>query len=173
MNAQKTLREELSEYNKISTIKKQEKMVNQGKLNVTNFWKLKASVDKSNGPELYDTITENDERLQNAEETKEYVANYFEQLYQARLSKPEFQKKTSEIENRVSEIEDSMKNNRNVPPFTNKELMDAIKRPKRNKATGQDDIPNELFIESNGIMQKILLDAFIRNNKEMKRKMLR
>ena len=45
--------------------------------------------------------------------------------------------------------------------------MDAIKRLKRNKATGPDNIPNELFIESDRIMQKILLDAFNKINEEM------
>ena len=81
-----------------------------GKLNPINFWKMKSTTEKSRDSDPYDTITEDNILIQNEEETKEYIANYFENLYQARPGKEEYKDKTAEIENKVKEIEAEMKN---------------------------------------------------------------
>ena len=164
---QKELRAEIEILNQKNTIQKLENMIQEGKLNVRSFWKMKAKVEKNSEPEPYDTITEDDRHIQNEEETKEYVANYFEELYQARPGKPEYQQKTREIEEKVKEIELEMSNKPAVEEFTEKELTSAIKKLRRKKSTGPDNIPNEVFIEADKNTKQIIIKALNKVNKEM------
>ena len=68
-------------------------MLKDGKLNANNFWRMKSTIEKSKGNEPYDIITEEGNKLEGEEETKEYAANYCEQLYQAWPAKPKYQEK--------------------------------------------------------------------------------
>ena len=88
-------------------------------------------------------------------------------LTQARPGIPEYQHKTKEIENKIKEIENEMENKPKVEEFTKEELNSAIKRLKRKKATGPDDIPNEVFIEANSETKNIYVKALNQVNKEM------
>ena len=142
-------------------------MIKEGKLNHRNFWKLKSDTEKSKEQEPYDTITEDDKQLDNEQDTKSYIANYYENLYQARPGIHEYQHKTKEIENKIKEIETEMANKPKVEEFTQEELNRAIKRLKRKKATGPDDIPNEVFIEANSETKNIYVKALNQVNKEM------
>ncbi len=56
------------------------------------------------GKSEYDTITEEGECLQTPDETKEYIAEYYENLYQAREGKIEYQQWTNKIQSKVKEI---------------------------------------------------------------------
>ena len=167
IEAQKELKLELEKNNKKNTKKLLENMIKEGKLNHRNFWKLKSDTEKSKEREPYDTITEDNIQLKDEQETKEYIANYFENLYQARPSVPEYQHKTNDIENKVKEIENEMRNKPTVNEITLEELNDAIKRLKRKKATGPDEIPNEVFIEANQETKNIFIKAFNKVNEEM------
>ena len=55
-------------------------------------------------------ITEEGKELQHEEETKEHVADYYENLYQPRPCKEEYKHKTEEIEAKVKQIEIEMTN---------------------------------------------------------------
>ena len=88
-----------------------------------------------NGQE-YTTYTEEGEQIKDPTETKEHIANYFEDLYQAREGKVEYQMWTEKITKHV-------KTALNEPPSTNsstenkisdKEMDRIIKRLKRNKS---------------------------------------
>ena len=164
---QKDLKEGIEKSTKLKTQHKLEKMIKEGKLNAINFWKIKSKTEKSSEPELYDTITEEGIHLKNEEETKQYVASYFEDLYQARPGKAEYQQKTREIEEKVREIEKEMKNKPVVEEFTEEELVTAIKKLRRKKSTGPDEIPNELFIEADKDTKHIIMTALNKINKEM------
>ena len=164
---QSELKAELEKTNKIKTQQKLEKMIHQGKLNAVSFWKMKSKTEKSNEQELYDTITEEGIHLKTEDETKQYVADYFEELYQARPGKKEYEQKTKEIEDKVKEIEIEMLNKPKVKEFTEEELTAAIKKLRRKKSTGPDDIPNELFIEADNNTKQIIMEAFNKINREM------
>ena len=167
IKAQKELRTDIEENMKEKAKKNLQNMVQEGKLNSRNFWKMKSIVERSREPEPYNTITEDDRQLQGEQETKEYVARYFEDLYKARPGREEFKNKTTEIENKVREIEAEMRNKPEVDEFTEEELTNAIRKLKRKKSTGPDDMPNEIFIEANAHTRKILMNAFNKINKEM------
>ena len=125
---------------------------------------MKSIVEKSREIDPYDTIKEDGTLLQDEEQTKEYIANYFENLYQARGSKSEYANKTIEIENKVKQIEAEMSNNPDIDDFTEDEINNAIRKLKRKKSTGPDDIPNELFIEANENTKKIISNAYNKIN---------
>ena len=56
-----------------------------------NFWTMKKQLESQQEPDPYDTITEEGTKLTNPEEAKEYIAQYYEQLYQAREGTIEYQ----------------------------------------------------------------------------------
>ena len=63
-------------------------------------------------------ITENDITLTNENETKSYIADYFEELYQARPGKDKYQQHTREIEEEVKQIENDMMNKPKIKDFS-------------------------------------------------------
>ena len=50
----------------------------------------------------YDLITENDREVQEPDETKEYIAEYYENLYQAREGKDKYKKWTKSIQTKTN-----------------------------------------------------------------------
>ena len=54
-------------------------------------------------------------------------------------------------------IESTPEHTNTSPPFTLEELNQSIKILKRNKSTGPDRIPNEIYIEANEITKQIFL----------------
>ena len=109
---------------------------------------MKRQLESQQEPDPYDTITEEGTKLTNPEEAKEYIAQYYEQLYQAREGTIEYQEWTEEIKNKVKEIETQMQHKPEIKQIDTKELNTAIKKLKRKKSTGPDNIPNEAFIEA-------------------------
>jgi len=77
---------------------------------------------------------------------KEHIAQYYETLYQAREGKKEYEKWTEEIVKKVAEIQATQINEENLSEITMSEMKTNIKKLKKRKATGPDDIPNEIFI---------------------------
>ena len=165
--AQKKLKEEIEKAQKEITKKKLEKLAEEGNTKSITFWKMKAQTEKQSEQEPYDLITEENEQMQGPEETKNYIANYFENLYQARPSKPEYIKETETIENTVKQIEIEMSKLPEIEEFNQNEINKAIKRLKRKKALGPDEIPNEAFIEADQQTRLIYLKSMNKINKEM------
>ena len=136
--SQRNLREEIEKYTKTNIKNKLIKLANEGYTKSNMFWKMRAEKEGKGEIDPYDTITEEGTTLQDPIEAKEYIANYYEDLYQARPGKPEYLEWTQKIENKGKEIEAEMENLPPVNPITDKELNIAIKRLKRKKATGPD-----------------------------------
>ena len=80
--------------------------------------------------------------------TKNHIADYFEDLYQAREAESTHETWTKAINEKIKQI---TKTNTNETPneITLEELNKNIKTLKRGKSTGPDDIPNEAIIEAN------------------------
>ena len=51
------------------------------------FRKIRTNIMRTNNQYKYDLITENDREIQEPDETKEYIAEYYKNLYQAREGK--------------------------------------------------------------------------------------
>ena len=99
------------------------KLANEGGIKSDLFWKIRKQIlNRGTEKDDYDIITEEGERLTDPEISKEYTASYYENLYQPREGTPECEKFTTEIENKVKEIELEMKNLPEEPDFNTKEM---------------------------------------------------
>ena len=61
-----------------------EKLIEAGGVNSNTFWQIRKKFLGKGGQEEYDTITEDDITITDPEKTKNHIADYFEDLYQAR-----------------------------------------------------------------------------------------
>ena len=165
--SQEKLKTSIAEDQKLNTIRKLQKFAKNGAAKMISFWKMKAEAEREETSEPYDLITEDNRTLTDPEESKEYIANYFEDLYQARPSKPEYKKISEQIEERVEQIEKEMQKKPSIPDFTLDDINRAIKKLKKKKATGPDNIPNEIFIKASKEVKEIYLKGFNDLNKTM------
>ena len=106
----------------------------------------------------YTTYTEEGEQIKGPTETREHIANYFEDLYQAREGKVEYQMWTAKIAKHVKTAlnEPPSNNSSTENKISDKEMDKIIKTLKRNKNLGPDKIPNEIFIEANKETKQLL-----------------
>ena len=105
-------------------------------------------------------MSEEGEEILDQEEAKNYIADYYEGLYQERESNPEYQEWTNKIKDEIERIEKEMESVEAVEPITTEELNSAIKSLKRKKATGPDEVPNEAFIEADQETREIYREVF-------------
>ena len=164
---QEELLQEIEKELKNETKKKLENYAKEGASRTVSFWKQKNDIEKEKVSEPYDTMRENGEIIESSEEAKEHIAQYYESLYQARPSKEGYHDITKSIEERVKQIEREMENMPKIENFSAKELNSVIKKLKRKKAIGPDNIPNELFIEANEDTKQIYLEHFNSINQSM------
>ncbi len=121
------------------------------------FWKIRKKLLKIK-EEAYDTITEEGVKLTDGDQSKVYIANYFEDLYQAREGERNQQTWSEEIENKVHSLNTTSPDK--IQEITKDELTAAIKSLKRKKSAGPDDIPNEALIETDTITREIMRGVF-------------
>jgi hypothetical protein len=94
----------------------------------------------------YDLITEEGNVMLDKEEAQEYIATYFEELYQAREG--EEKEWTRTIIDKVQETAQKMKERPALQKISNKEMTDTIRKLKKKKSCGPDEIPNEVLIHA-------------------------
>ena len=99
-----------------------------------NFWKLKKQIENQKQKDPYDTITEDGKKITDPQETKDYIAGYYEQLYQAREGTQEYEKWTNHIKHTVRKIEKTLEKAEPPQTIDEKEINNAIKKLKRKKA---------------------------------------
>ena len=149
IEAQKELRRKLEEHNKHQTRELIEKIKKEGGVKSKTFWNTKKRLSGKGGTSEYTTITEDGIEISDPEAAKEHIASYYENLYQAREGKPEYENWTNEIEQSVLRISDLDNVKKDPDPITIEEVKKVIRRLKAGKATGPDNIPNEVFKEAN------------------------
>ena len=88
-----------------------------------------------------------------------HIADYFEELYQAREGETSHSHWTNLIHQTVGAVQ-STKTNEEVKPIGIDELNSTIKTLKRGKSCGPDKIPNEALIETNTKTRQIYLEMF-------------
>ena len=138
------IREELDNMEKLMVEAKINKLINEGGIKSDLFWKIRKQImKKASDQNDYDIVTEEGRLITDPETNKEYIASYYENLYQAREEAPGYEQCTIDIKNKVNEIEASMNTLPEEPEFNSKEIIDVIRSLKSGKAPGPDGIPNE------------------------------
>ena len=156
---QRKLREEIEKYEKEATEKRLANLQRRARKDPNTIWQARKKVKRKNDLD-YNTITEDDRVITNPEETKTHIEVYFRDLYQARPGTPEYETWTTHISDTVKKITEPRTINtpgQGNETITEVEIKKAIKKLKRKKSLGPDEIPNEVFIESNKKVRDILL----------------
>ena len=151
-DSQKKLREAIRKDEK-ERISKVVKEITESK-DPNTIWKIRRRIiGKKN--EEYDVVTEDGRKIQNSNEAKEYIASYFETLYQAREGVEECMEWTKEIHSRNKQTEERLKS-QNLPEITKEEMDIAIRRLERRKSCGPDEIPNEALIHADNQLRNCI-----------------
>ena len=154
---QNALKTQMEKEDQEEIINKLKQITREGGTKSNLFWKTRRKI-MGKPKEEYDTITEENMCIKDPDETKEYRAKYFEELYQAREGRPEFKESTEKLVQAVKDIEQEMKQKPTPPQIKMDEMKRAKKSLKRGKSTGPDNIPNEAIIEANNETLNIYKD---------------
>ena len=146
IKSQKALRQELENIEKERVEQRLNVIIKEGGAGSDHFWKIRKKILNQGRSDNYDIINEEGKKITDPEESKEHIANFYENLYKAREGTKAYQEWTDHIEETVKQME--KKTLQEEEDFTNKEMKIAIRSLKRGKSTGPDGIPNEVFIES-------------------------
>ena len=125
-----------------------DKLINQGGTNSNMFWAMRKRLMGKGNQEEYDTITEENVTITDPDQAKKHIADYFENLYQAREGEMSHAEWTKNIDNKIDQIT-NMKYEQTHQEITQSEINKNIKTIQRGKSTGPDRIPNEAIIEAN------------------------
>ena len=162
LKAQKNMRATIEEYENRKTEERIKQITNKAKINPNTIWETKKRTRTDNNL-AYETITEEGTTITDPQKTKEHIADYFEDLYQARPGTPEYETWTNHIEKTVEKaIQAADQQEKKTENITYKELNKVIKKLKRKKSLGPDEIPNETFIEANKNTREIFRSALNR-----------
>ena len=144
LEKQKLLRNELETNEKQRVEDRINLIIKEGGAGSDHFWKIRRKIMSQGRNETYDLITEDGTQITDPEKSKELIADFYENLYQARPGTKEYEQWTKKITDEVHRIKtDTLKAE---PEFTNDEYKTAIKSLKRGKSNGPDNLPNEIFI---------------------------
>ena len=156
MESQKKLRKAIEKEETNIINNKLQNLVKRAKINPNIIWETRKRAKGCNGLE-YNTIKEDGRRITDPQETKDHIADYFEDLYQAREGTEEYDEWTKEIK---TTAQAALKNHKPITEkdseISNKEFNTVIKKLQRKKSLGPDKIPNEIFIEANLETRKTL-----------------
>ncbi len=136
-----------------------EKIIREGGANSTTFWNIRKQLLKHNNQEIYPIKDENGKPITTPQEAKDHVANYYENLYQARKGEDSHRRWTEHINKTVNSINYKINNReKECHPFTMEELNETIKTLKQGKSTGPDRIPNVVIIKADKTTRQIYLN---------------
>ena len=82
------------------------RLVSEAKINPNIIWQTRRKI-KTDTDLDYNTITEEGRVLTEPEEMREYIAEYFENLYQARPSTPTYEEWTKKITEKMEVIKNN------------------------------------------------------------------
>ena len=138
------------------------KLAAKTRINPSIIWETKKRTQQTSDLD-YNTVTESGEIVTDPEKAKEHTASYFEDLYQARPGTKQYEKWTKHISETMDECTRNHQPeqiSQGSEPITRKELNTAIKKLKRKKSIGPDQIPNEAFIEADQETREIYREVF-------------
>ena len=136
MNSQKNIRALIEEQHRANMRQRINKIITEGGANSNTFWKLRKKLMNHNKKDEYTTITEEGETLNDPQRAKEYIANYFENLYQARDGETSHAQWTEHINDTANEATNANEAHTNEQPITLEELNESIKKTQKRKEHG-------------------------------------
>ena len=140
----------------METTRKMNKLLEQGPNLANNFWKIRKKIlHKQDNLDNY-LKDEEGKEIRNHELRKAHIADYYEDLYQARQNSAQYKQHNDNIIKINKQNRENTEKN-HTDPFTKKELETVIKKLKNNKATGPDNIPNEALTQADKKTRKIYL----------------
>ena len=157
MESQRKLRSTIEEAETKMIEIRLNKIHEKAKLNPNTIWEARKRAKGCKELE-YNTYTEEGIQITDPEQTKEHIANYFEELYQAREGTAEYSEWTNRIKTSVHKAleKPQLMGKDDENRISEKEMNQVIKKLKRKKSLGPDKIPNEMFIEADKETRLIL-----------------
>ena len=169
LQSQYKLKKKIEEDHRQNTKTLAKRITREGGTKSQLFWKEKRKITPKQSGDSYITLDEKGNPIEDPEEAKEHIAQYFENLYQAREGRPQFEEWTNEIKNTIKTLSESDEMKGKIDPIEVKEIENSIKTLKNGKATGPDEIPNEIFTKAEPQTVEIYKEILqtIANNKEI------
>ena len=112
------------------------------------FWKEKKKITPKQSSNSYITLNESGHPIEDPAEATEHIAQYFENLYQAREGRPQYAEWTKEIKTTMKRITESDQIKEDIDPILTTEITEAMQKLENGKATGPDEIQNEIFTKA-------------------------
>jgi len=153
------LAKEIEQNNKkktVAQIKRITDIKDEGKRR-NEIWAIRKKLSKKVETNQY-LITEDGRKITGEQETKENVADFYENLFQAREGKEEYKNWTRIIELKVKMLEKEAEKAENIEPTNPKEFNKIIKGLKKGKACGPDNQINEAMIEGDKFTRQLYMD---------------
>ena len=107
-------------------------------------------------------------KLTDPEESKEHIAQYFEQLHKAREATEVNMEETRKINLTVKQLSGKREYNTEQENIKKEELEQAIQKLKKGKSCGPDNIPNESLIEADEENREIYREIYNQIMEEQK-----
>ena len=120
----------------------------QGRRNKITIFLERKKENNTQSSNSYITLNESGHPIEDPAEAKEHISQYFENLYQAREGRPQYAQWTKEIKTTLKRITESDGMKEDIDPILTTEITEAIHKLKNGKATGPDEIPNEIFTKA-------------------------
>ena len=84
LNTQKELRLELEKFEREKVEQRINAIIKHGGAGTDHFWKIRKKILSKGKDEKYDLITEEGEHITDPQKSKDYIADHFEERFQAR-----------------------------------------------------------------------------------------
>ncbi len=101
------LRQEIENHERTIIRTNVEKITKDGGAKSQTFWKMRKKLLGKKPQGDYNTITEQGTTLENADEAKEHIAQFYENLYQARPSTTQYIPWTNQINHQIQQIDNN------------------------------------------------------------------
>jgi hypothetical protein len=159
IKAQQNARSVIESKEREALSKKFNRFINEGGVKSKSFWDTRRQIIKGNPNIEYELVTEDERTVQDGEEAREYIATYYEDLYQAREASQGYEASTNDIKRIVQEATKPT-HNEIMSEISPKEIKEVTKKLKKKKSNGPDDIPNETIIEADDNTREIYRRVF-------------
>ena len=125
-----------------SALRKVLEKIIKGDVNSKNFWDQLKRVGRKETIETVHTINDEGIIIDNPESAKEFIAKYYEDLYQIRIPEVQFTDFDKMVKKKINDLSPALEK---CETITIRELNDVIKTLKIGKSIGPDNVSNRLI----------------------------